>query len=100
MDPVVPCTDPKEPITVTPTEIIAHRRAACWSTPPGPAMSAKRAERWSVAHGLLQVEEHRRALRARGAGAKGRRRPQLPNATPTHVVTELLTLAVTEPTIG
>lgn len=31
---------------------------------------------------------------------KDRRRPQLPNATPTHVVAELLTLAVVEPTIG
>ena len=31
---------------------------------------------------------------------KERRRPQLPNATPTHVVEELLTLAVIEPTIG
>jgi transposase InsO family protein len=31
---------------------------------------------------------------------KERRSPQLPNATPTWVVAELLTLAVTEPTIG
>jgi transposase InsO family protein len=31
---------------------------------------------------------------------KARRRPQLPNATPTHVVVELLSLAVTEPTLG
>jgi transposase InsO family protein len=31
---------------------------------------------------------------------KARRTPQLPNATPTHVVAELLTLAVVEPTIG
>lgn len=31
---------------------------------------------------------------------KGRRRPQLPNATPTHVVTHLLTVAVAEPTLG
>jgi transposase InsO family protein len=31
---------------------------------------------------------------------KDRRRPQLPNATPTHVVAELLTLAVMEPTLG
>ena len=31
---------------------------------------------------------------------KARRAPQLPNATPTHVVAELLTLAVVEPTIG
>ena len=26
MDPLVPSTEPKEPITVTPTEIIYHRR--------------------------------------------------------------------------
>lgn len=31
---------------------------------------------------------------------KQRRGPQLPNATPTWVMNELLTLAVTEPTIG
>ena len=31
---------------------------------------------------------------------KARRTPQLPNVTPTHVVAELLTLAVVEPTIG
>jgi transposase InsO family protein len=31
---------------------------------------------------------------------KARRRPQLPNATPTHVVHELLAIAVAEPTLG
>lgn len=31
---------------------------------------------------------------------KARRRPQLPNATPTYVVAELLTIAVMEPTLG
>jgi transposase InsO family protein len=31
---------------------------------------------------------------------KARRRPQLPNATPTHVLGELLALAVAEPTLG
>ena len=31
---------------------------------------------------------------------KDRRRPQLPNATPTHVIHELLALAVAEPTLG
>ena len=31
---------------------------------------------------------------------KDRRRPQLPNATPTHVIEELLSLAILEPTIG
>jgi transposase len=31
---------------------------------------------------------------------KARRRPQLPNATPTHVVHELLAMAVAEPTLG
>ena len=31
---------------------------------------------------------------------KDRRAPQMPNVTPTWVVNELLTLAVTEPTIG
>jgi hypothetical protein len=31
---------------------------------------------------------------------KGRRKPQMPEATPTHVIEALLTLAVAEPTIG
>jgi transposase InsO family protein len=31
---------------------------------------------------------------------KGRRTPQLPNATPTHIVEDLLTVAVVQPTIG
>lgn len=31
---------------------------------------------------------------------KARRTPQLPNATPTHIVEDLLSLAVIEPTIG
>jgi transposase InsO family protein len=31
---------------------------------------------------------------------KSRRRPQLPNATPTHVIQELLAIAVAEPTLG
>jgi transposase InsO family protein len=31
---------------------------------------------------------------------KPRRRPQLPNATPTHVVAEVLTIATNEPTLG
>ena len=31
---------------------------------------------------------------------KARRRPQLANATPTHVVHELLAVAVAEPTLG
>ncbi|MGH9006066.1 MAG: DDE-type integrase/transposase/recombinase, partial [Acidimicrobiia bacterium] len=31
---------------------------------------------------------------------KGRRAPQMPNATPTHVVEEILTLAVMKPTLG
>ena len=31
---------------------------------------------------------------------KPRRKPQLPNATPTHVIERLLTLAVSQPTLG
>lgn len=47
--------------------------------------------------------EWRRVADAYGLDAlmpKVRRRPQLPNATPTHVVHELLALAVAEPTLG
>src|SRR5947209_2758985 len=31
---------------------------------------------------------------------KGARTPQLPNATPTHIIEDLLTVAVIEPTLG
>jgi transposase InsO family protein len=31
---------------------------------------------------------------------KGRRAPQMPNATPTHIVEKLLSLAITQPTLG
>lgn len=47
--------------------------------------------------------EWRRVAAAYGREAlmpKARRRPQLPNATPTHVIHELLVLAVAEPTLG
>jgi hypothetical protein len=47
--------------------------------------------------------EWRTLARAYGLEAlmpKAQRRPQLPNATPTHVLHELLALAVAEPTLG
>jgi transposase len=47
--------------------------------------------------------EWRRSADAYGLEAlmpKDRRRPQQPQATPTHVIEELLTMAVLEPTIG
>lgn len=51
-------------------------------------------------HKVLRVAGHRAVLRRRRLMPNARRRPQLPNATPTHVLEVLLTLAVLQPTLG
>jgi transposase InsO family protein len=101
MDPVVPIRDPLEPITVTPDQIIYQRRVR---------VLALAEELGNVAEACRLVGVSRtsfykwRALaEAYGLEAlipKQRRRPQEPNATPTHVIEELLTMAVLQPTIG
>jgi transposase InsO family protein len=86
---------------VTPTEIIYHRRvrlleladelgnvsAACRQM----GISRTRYYDWRDRAARYGIE----ALMP-----KDRRPPQLPNATPTHVIEELLTLAVVAPTLG
>ena len=101
VDPVVPLTEPEGTTTVTPAEIIYHRRvrlleladelgnvsAACRQM----GISRTRYYEW---HGVV-VRYGLSALMP-----KDHRVPQLPNATPTHIVEELLTFAVVEPTLG
>ena len=92
---------PMETITVTPADIIYHRRLAVLE-------QASRCKNVSEACRIFGVSrtryyEWRRLADRYGIEAlmpKGRRRAQLPNATPTHVVEQLLTLAVLEPTLG
>jgi transposase InsO family protein len=101
VDLVVPLTDPEGTTTVTPEQIIYQRRVR---------LLALADELGSVARACRQMGISRTryyewtAIVAQygldGLMPKARRRPQLPNATPTHVIEDLLTLAVIEPTIG
>jgi transposase InsO family protein len=101
MDPVVPSRDPQGAITVIPTEIIFQRRVRVLAL-------AKELGNVTEACRLIGVSttsfyEWRKVADLYGIDAlmpKDRRRPQLPNATPTHVIEELLTMAILEPTIG
>jgi hypothetical protein len=89
MDPLVPSKEPKEPITVTPTEIIYHRRVRV----------LEHAAKTSVAEasrvfGVSRTTIHRWRNLADASGLdalipKSRRPPAMPNATPTWVVEEL-----------
>jgi transposase InsO family protein len=100
MDPLVPSTEPEEPITVTPTEIIYHRRVRV----------LEHAAKTSVAEasrvfGVSRSTIHRwrNVASAYGLEAlvpKARRSPAMPNATPSWVVDELLAEAVVRPTLG
>ena len=101
MDPLVPTKDPREPITVTPAEIIAHRRRRLLELADELGNVSEACRIMGVSR--TRFYEWRNVAEQYGLEAlipKARREPQMPNATPTWVVNELLTLAVTEPTIG
>jgi transposase InsO family protein len=100
MDPVVPTKEPEESITVTPAEIIYHRRLR--------VLEHARATNVSTACRVFGVSRTtfyrwKRLVDAHGLAAlmpKDRRPPAMPNATPTWVVEELLAEAVVRPTLG
>jgi transposase InsO family protein len=86
---------------VTPTEIIYHRRVRLLSLADELGNVAAACRQMGISR--TRYYEWRRVVATYGLEAlmpKARRRPQLPNATPTHVIEDLLTLAVVEPTIG
>jgi transposase InsO family protein len=90
-----------ETITVTPAEIIYQRRIAVLEH----AAKTGNVAATCRVFGLSRTRYYQwKGLADRyGLDAlvpKARRRPQMPEATPTHVVETLLTLAVVEPTIG
>ena len=89
MDPLVPTKEPKEPITVTRDEIIYHRRVRLLehASETGNVAEACRV------FGVSRTRYYEWAAVAARYGPealmpRARRRPQLPNATPTHVVAE------------
>jgi transposase len=100
MDPLVPSTEPEEPITVTPDQIIYQRRVRVM----------EHAEKTSVSEacrtfGVSRTTFYRWQQRVESGGLealvpKGRRPPAMPNQTPAWVVNELLAEAVLRPTLG
>jgi transposase len=100
VDPLVPTKEPQESTTVTPAEIIYHRRVQVLD----------RAGKTSVAEacrtfGISRTTYYRWAGRAQRYGLaallpKGRRPPVMPTATPPDQVEAVLAEAVARPTIG
>jgi transposase len=100
VDPLVPTKEPQESTTVTPAEIIYHRRVQVLD----------RAGQTSVTQacrtfGVSRTTSYRWAGRAQRYGlaallANGRRPPVLPTATPPDQVEAVLAEAVARPTIG
>jgi transposase InsO family protein len=91
----------KEPITVTPAEIIYRRRLAVLAH----AENSKNVAETCRVFGISRTRyyEWKGVADRYGLEAlmpKARRAPQMPEATPTHVIEALLTLAVASPTIG
>jgi len=86
---------------VTPTEIIYRRRVRVLEHAAEGGNVAETCRVFGVSRKTFY--EWRGLAERYGLEAlvpKGRRSPQMPNATPTWVVNELLTMAVAEPTIG
>ena len=86
---------------MTPAEIIYHRRVRLLSLAEELGNVSAACRQMGISR--TRYYEWRGIVAAYGLEAlmpKARRRPQLPDATPTHVVEDLLTLAVIEPTLG
>ena len=86
---------------MTPAEIIYHRRVRVLEHAALTGNVTATCKTFGVSR--TRFYEWRKVAELYGLEAlmpKDRRAPQMPNATPTWVVNELLTLAVTEPTIG
>lgn len=86
---------------MTPADIIYQRRARLLSLADQLGNVTEACRQMGISR--TRYYEWRAIVDQYGLAAlmpKARRRPQLPNATPTHIVEDLLTLAVTKPTLG
>ena len=86
---------------MTPAEIIYQRRIAVLEHAQRTGNVAETCRVFGISR--TRYYSWKKRADAYGLAAlvpKGRRTPQMPSATPTHVVERLLTLAVLEPTIG
>ena len=91
----------REPITMTPAEIIYQRRVAVLDHAARTGNVAETCRIFGISR--TRYYQWKNVADRYGLDAlvpKARRTPQMPEATPTHVVQALLTLAVVEPTIG
>jgi hypothetical protein len=86
---------------VTPAEIIYHRRVRLLELADELGNVSAACRQMGISR--TRYYEWRAVVARYGLAAlmpKERRSPQLPNATPTHIVEDLLTLAIIEPTLG
>jgi transposase len=100
MDSLVPSTEPEEPITVTPDQIIYQRRVRVMEHARRTSVS-EACRTFGVSRTTFYRWQHR--VETGGLEAlmpKGRRLPAMPNQTPAWVVDELLAEAVVRPTLG
>jgi transposase InsO family protein len=101
VDLVVPSTDPQGATTVTRDKIIYQRRVQVLAHAAKTGNVSETCRVFGISR--TRFYEWQRAAERYGLEAlmpKARRRPQVPNATPTHVVEAVLTLAVLQPTLG
>jgi transposase InsO family protein len=100
MDPVV-VSDHRRAITVTPLDIVHQRRVAAVNHAVEGGNVSETARIFGVSR--KTIHSWKRLAETHGMDAlrpKERRRPVMPNATPTWVVDQLLRLAIVEPTRG
>lgn len=86
---------------MTPEQIIAHRRARLLALADELGNVAEACRQMGISR--TRYYEWKQLAERYGPDAlvpKGRRRPAVPNETPTHVKEELLTVAVLQPTLG
>jgi transposase InsO family protein len=102
MDPVFLPQSTKDTITMTtPTDIIFARRVRLLELADELGNVSLACRQMGISR--TRYYQWRRLADAYGLEAlmpKHRRRPQQPNETPTHIVADLLTVAVVEPTLG